>query len=95
MKSSLAAAALIPVMAFRAAASMRRVRERRTGVGSYFAEACFASALLTLVPWIVAPALAAAPLAFGSARRSERRQKVTRWLEAHHAAAGDSLSWSE
>jgi hypothetical protein len=94
-ESSLAATALIPLMALRAAASMRRVRERRTGIGSFFAEACFASALLSLVPWIAAPALAAAPLAFRSARRSEQRQKVTRWLEAHHAAAGDSLSWSE
>jgi len=94
-RAALAAAAVIPLLAFRAAASMRRVRERRFGAGSFFGEACFVSALVSLLPWLAAASVPAAYPAYRTALRTEREQKVTRWLEAHHAATGDSLSWSE
>jgi hypothetical protein len=29
-----------------------------------------------------------------AAAERERRQKVSRWLELHHLAAGDPQSWS-
>ena len=35
-----------------------------------------------------------APLALRAAAERERRQKVSRWLELHHLAAGDPQSWS-
>ena len=38
--------------------------------------------------------LAAAPLALREAAGVEKSQKVSRWLELHHLAAGDPLSWS-
>ncbi|MBM3789268.1 MAG: hypothetical protein FJW35_02840 [Acidobacteria bacterium] len=93
--ASLAAASLLPALLFRAAVAMRRIRESRAGTGPFFAEACIFSALLALLPWIAAPALASAPLFFRAAHRSERQQKVTKWLEAPHRAIGDSLSWSD
>jgi hypothetical protein len=86
---------LLPALALRAAGSIRRVRERRFGVGSFAGEACFAAAVIALVPWSqwAAPLLAAP--AMWAATRVESRQKVTRWLEAHHASSGDSQSWSD
>jgi hypothetical protein len=35
------------------------------------------------------------PLILKYAVEGEQSQKVSRWLELHHLAAGDSLSWSK
>jgi hypothetical protein len=92
--SALAVLLLLPLLSSRAAGHMRRISERRTGNAAFVLEGFFASAVLALLPWTLLLALAAAPAAFLSARNLDSRQKVTRWLEKHHDAGGDSLSWS-
>jgi hypothetical protein len=85
----------LPFACLRAAAFMRHVAGQRTGAGAYLTEGAFAAALLALLPWSAALALAATAPAFVVAREAERGQKVTRWMELHHASAGDALSWED
>jgi len=94
-EAAMAAAALIPLLALRAAAFMRSAREKRAGLGSFVAEGVFSAGLISLLAWTAVLGLAAAPAAFYGARSAECRLKVTRWLESHHLAAGDTLTWSE
>ncbi|HYK87453.1 MAG TPA: hypothetical protein VE398_01690 [Acidobacteriota bacterium] len=93
-ESAIAVLLVIPLLAARASGHMRRVPERRTGNGPFVLEGFFVSGILALAPWSVLLALTAAPLALLAARNTDSRQKVTRWLEKHHDAGGDSLSWS-
>ena len=93
-RSAIAVLLLLPLLASRATAHMRRIPGRRTGNGAFVLEGFFASAMIALLPWTLLLALAAAPVALLSARNQDSRQKVTRWLEMHHDAGGDSLSWS-
>jgi hypothetical protein len=83
-----------PLLAFRAAAHVRRIPERRAGAVVFIAEGFCVASILALLPWSAPFWLAAAIAAFYLARQAERRQKVTRWVDLHHAAAGDSSSWS-
>jgi hypothetical protein len=93
--AALASLALLPLLALRAAGAMRRAPERRTGAaGEILLEGSLLAALAALLPWTGLLALAAAPWALGAAAERERRQKVSRWLELHHLAAGDPQSWS-
>lgn len=93
--AALAALGLLPLAAARAAGAMRRAPERKTGaVGEVLMEGAFLAALVALVPWTALLALALTPWAVGAAAERERRQKVSRWLELHHLAAGDPQSWS-
>ncbi len=92
--SALADLLLVPLLATRATEHMRRMPERRASSVSLVLEGFLWSSLAALVPWTPLLALAGAPAAFRSARNVERSQKVTRWLERHHDAGGDSLSWS-
>ncbi|HYG64089.1 MAG TPA: hypothetical protein VEL74_16055, partial [Thermoanaerobaculia bacterium] len=86
---------LAPFLALRAAGAMRRAPERRTGAsGEILLEGLPAVAATALLPWVVLPLLAMTPLAVRWAAERERRQKVSRWLELHHLAVGDSQSWS-
>jgi hypothetical protein len=93
-RSAITALLLLPVLSSRAAGHMRRISGRRTGNGAFVLEGFCASAMIALLPWMLLLALASAPAAFLSARSLDSRQKVTRWLEKHHDAGGDSLSWS-
>ncbi|HEV2854394.1 MAG TPA: hypothetical protein VHC97_16490 [Thermoanaerobaculia bacterium] len=87
--------AVLPVLAVRASGAVRRAPERRSGAaGEILGEGLFLSALVALVPWTALLALAATPFAVRAAAERERRQKVSRWLELHHLAAGDPQSWS-
>ncbi|HKV06565.1 MAG TPA: hypothetical protein VJ725_00410, partial [Thermoanaerobaculia bacterium] len=91
----LAPAAIVPFLALRAAGAMRRAPERRTGAsGEIVAEGLFLGALVALLPWTALLALPAIPWAWRAAAERDRAQKVSRWLELHHLAAGDSQSWS-
>lgn len=86
---------LLPLVAVRAAGAMRRAPERKTGaVGEVLMEGSFLAALVALLPWTVLLTLALTPWAVRAAAERERRQKVSRWLELHHLAAGDPQSWS-
>jgi hypothetical protein len=93
--AALAALGILPLLAVRAAGAMRRAPERRTGAaGEIFFEGGLLAALVALLPWTALLALAAVPWALRAAAERERRQKVSRWLELHHLAAGDPQSWS-
>ena len=93
--AALAVLGILPFLAVRAAGAMRRAPERRTGAaGEIFFEGALLAALVALLPWTALLALAATPWALRAAAERERRQKVSRWLELHHLAAGDPQSWS-
>lgn len=53
-----------------------------------------ASVIVCLLPAISFIFLASTPVILKFAAVEERNQKVSAWLEMHHLAAGDSLSWS-
>jgi hypothetical protein len=93
--AALTVLAALPLLATRAAGAMRRAPERRTGAsGEILWEGALLSALVALLPWTALPALAGTVWAARAAAERERRQKVSRWLELHHLAAGDPQSWS-
>jgi hypothetical protein len=93
--SSLAVLAVTPWLAARAAGAMRRAPERRTGAsGEILMEGLLLAAAVALIPWISLLAPFAAPWAVRAAAERDRKQKVSRWLELHHLAAGDPQSWS-
>ncbi|HTG33973.1 MAG TPA: hypothetical protein VLB76_13670 [Thermoanaerobaculia bacterium] len=93
--AALAVLGILPFLAVRAAGAMRRAPERRTGAaGEIFFEGALLAALVALLPWTALLPLAATPWALQAAAERERRQKVSRWLELHHLAAGDPQSWS-
>lgn len=93
--AALVVLAIVPVLAVLAAGAVRRAPERRTGAsGEILGAGLFLSALVALLPWTALLALVATPWAVRAAAERERRQKVSRWLELHHLAAGDPQSWS-
>jgi hypothetical protein len=50
--------------------------------------------LLTLIPPAALLFAASLPLLLRYGAMQDRGQKVSRWLEIHHLAAGDPYSWS-
>ena len=85
----------LPLLTLYTSLMIRRSAEYRMGAsGRIFMLGLPGSFLITLIPFISILYLAAAPLALKYAIKEERGQKVSRWLELHHLAAGDSLSWS-
>jgi hypothetical protein len=89
-------AAFVPAAAARAAGIIRQARELRSGAaGTLLLEGSAAALCLSLWSWTALFFLACAPLALLDAVRKEQNQKVSLWLEIHHLAAGDSLSWSQ
>lgn len=52
------------------------------------------SVLVCLIPLISVVFFALTPLILRYGTELEKQQRVSRWLEIHHLAAGDSLSWS-
>jgi hypothetical protein len=94
-QSAVAVAAFIPAAAARASGVIRQARELRSGAaGKLLLEGSLAALFLSLWSWTAILFLACAPPAFLDAVRKEQNQKVSLWLEIHHLAAGDSLSWS-
>jgi len=49
---------------------------------------------LAVTPWSILACVVATPLALRFATRRERDRPVSPWLELHHSAEGDGLSWS-
>jgi hypothetical protein len=93
--SALPLALSLPYLALRAAGALRRAPERRTGAsGEILLEGMWLAAAVALLSWAALALAAAAPWAARLAAERERRQKVSRWLEIHHLAAGDPQSWS-
>jgi hypothetical protein len=93
-RAALHIAAVVPLLDLRGAAFIRRARERKTGTGGLMLEGFLVSATVALVSWAWIIWLAVTPVAFLAARKAEMSLKATRWIEHHHASAGDSLSWS-
>lgn len=88
--------AILPSFILLASFAMRRASEYRIGVfGMIFVYGVFGAFLISLIPLISLLLLAFTPLALKYAVDEERCQKVSRWLELHHLAAGDSLTWSQ
>lgn len=92
--AALQVAPVIPILVLRGASFVRRARERKTGAGGLLLEGFFVSATVALIDWTWVVWLAATPAAFLAARKADMSLKATRWVERHHASAGDSLSWS-
>jgi hypothetical protein len=85
----------LPLLAVYSSASMRQVPESRISAsGKVLFFGALGALLLFLAPLSSLLFLALTPFALKAAVRSEKRQKVSRWLELHHLAEGDSLSWS-
>ena len=91
----------LPLVSVRAVEHLRKYRDRSNdtadnvirGLG-IFVENFGIAALLALLPWTAIFWIAATVPAFFSARKADIRQKVSRWLERHYLAAGDTLNWS-
>lgn len=94
--AALAVGAVIPLLAIRAAAAMRRGGTARSAAaGPVLIEGAFAAGLIALLPWIALASLVLLTPAFRGAVARDRSLKVTRWRALHHLAAGDSLSWTD
>jgi uncharacterized membrane protein YvlD (DUF360 family) len=85
----------IPPLVFFASLSVRRAFENQLGaVWQILIVGTTASVLVCLIPLISIVFLAMTPQLIKYGAEQEKQQKVSRWLEMHHLAAGDSLSWS-
>jgi hypothetical protein len=88
--------AILPSLILLASFAMRRASEYRIGVfGMVLVYGVLGAFLVALIPLISLLFLALSPVALKYAVDEERCQKVSRWLELHHLAAGDSLTWSQ
>jgi hypothetical protein len=86
---------VLPIMSVRTAEFIRRVPDRRVAPLALLGEGIVIGIILTLLPWTALLWPAASIPALYLAREFERNRKSTVWIELHHAAAGDSASWSE
>ncbi len=86
----------LPLIAAWSAYSIRRASQTKLGaLGNIVLLGAFYSFFLCLIPWSFLFLLAFTPLVIFLGIKAEKHQRVSRWLELHHFAAGDSLSWSE
>ena len=77
-------------------AVIRQASEHRMGAyGRIMSVGVLQALLLCFYPLISGLFLALTPAVMYYAIHNERILKVSRWMERHHLAAGDSLSWSQ
>ncbi len=96
LKSMLPLAVSFPLISVYSSYSIRHAPESLAGAsGKVLLYGSIGALFLCLIPWISILFLAITPLVLKKAIKAEKRQKVSRWFELHHLAAGDSLSWSE
>jgi hypothetical protein len=86
--------AILPYLVLRIAACIRIIPENRMAAGIFLIEGFVVSGSLALLPWTSLLWLAGSVPAYMGARARERNQKVSRWCELHHTAAGDTLIWN-
>lgn len=85
----------LPALCVYASAVIRRAPESRMpAYGLILLNGVLGGMLVAVLPWISLGFLAAVPILICHAAAQERQQKVSRWLEFHHLAAGDPHSWS-
>ncbi|MFB0566814.1 MAG: hypothetical protein ACETWK_14185 [Candidatus Aminicenantaceae bacterium] len=88
--------ASLPLLSLYASSAIRRAPESRWGAsGRILVIGIPFALLLCLIPLASLGFLSMTLPALNKAAKEEQTQKVSRWLELHHLAAGDSLSWSE
>jgi len=88
-------AAVLPFLSIRAVRAIHVSGNVRGGpLPLLVKESILGVFLIGLFPLTSLLLLPAALLALKEAAEKEKSQKVSRWLELHHLAAGDSLSWS-
>jgi len=86
----------LPVFTLFASQAIRRAPEDRMGAsGRILLVGVLGALSVSLLYFISLLFLALTPLVLEYAVKEEQRQKVSRWLELHHLAAGDSLSWKK
>jgi len=86
----------LPVFTLFASQQIRQASEDRMGAaGKIFLTGVIGVLLIGLFPVSSIIFLASIPFALWYAEKAEKNQKVSRWLELHHLASGDSMSWSE
>jgi hypothetical protein len=96
LKSMLPLIVSLPLFAAYSAYSIRQAPESVMGAsGKVLLLGTFGSLFLCLIPWSSLFFLSITPMILNQAAKAEKHQKVSRWLELHHLAAGDSLSWSK
>jgi hypothetical protein len=96
LKSMLALVASLPLFSVYSSYSIRHAPESLAGAsGKVLLYGSIGSLFLCLIPWVSLFFLAITPLVLKEAIKAEKHQKVSQWLELHHLAAGDSLSWSK
>ncbi len=88
------AVSLPPLAAFAALIVRRAFIYQMGAVGRTFIFGTVAAVLVCLIPAMSFVLLASTPFLLRYAAAEEKNQKVSRWLEMHHLAAGDPLSWS-
>jgi hypothetical protein len=88
-------AVCFPPLIFFASLAVRRAFKNQLGaLWQILIVGITTSMLVCLIPLISIVFLAMTPLLIKYGVELEKQQKVSRWLEMHHLAAGDSLSWS-
>jgi hypothetical protein len=86
----------LPPFTVYASYAIRQAPEFRTGAaGKILLYGMVGTLSIGLIPHISFAYMALTPRAFLYAVKAEQGQKVSRWHELHHLAAGDSLSWSK
>jgi hypothetical protein len=96
LKSVLPLAVSFPIFILYSVYSVRETFESPIGAsGKVLLYGAMGALFLCLIPWSSLFFLALTPWIFKEAVKAEKSQKVSRWLELHHLAAGDPLSWSD
>jgi hypothetical protein len=86
----------LPLTLIYSTAVIRQASEYRMGAyGRIMTFGFLQALLLCFYPLISGLFLASTPVVMYYAIHKERVLKVSRWMERHHLAAGDSLSWSK
>ena len=84
----------LPLLCLLSSWSISRTFELKTGAyGTILIFGSIAAFLLCLFPLISIMYFVLSPIVLKIAVKQERTLKVSAWLERHHLAAGDSLSW--
>lgn len=96
IKSMLPLFISLPLFTLFSAYSIRQARESSMGAsGKVLLFGTIGALFLCLIPWGSLLFLALTPFVSKAAIKADKYQKVSQWLELHHLAAGDSLSWSK
>jgi len=86
----------LPALSLYAAAVIRRAPEQKmSALGLVSLNGTLGGMILALFPPVALACLGFMPLLLKYGAGLDRGQKVSRWLEIHHLAAGDPYSWSQ